>query len=302
MRPACCRFAGKIFTLPLHFQIPLGQGFPGFLPVATLLLLAREVTVQALEFLLCLAIVTRVLHRVPFGVGVVGFQAHINADVRMLTRGWFVVGVRFRLTDNQGVPMPIGSVNEVNCLGSALDGAMQFDLEDVTQLLGNDEMLLVLMQIHIFAVLTQLDGVPTVRLLEAWEADIRQAQLFGGEETFEGLGETISQHLDRGRWHMLTATSFELGGQIILRGKCPLLCMLLLQGREHLIVQDARLFQALHEQARLFFRHEQAILKRSHTDILLHMIRLVKQGLFVRGRPFIPIAEARSPLAALSRK
>ena len=35
-----CRFAGKIFTLPLHFQIGFGQALSGFLAVLALLLLA----------------------------------------------------------------------------------------------------------------------------------------------------------------------------------------------------------------------------------------------------------------------
>lgn len=59
-----CLFAGKIFTLPLNLQIALCQGFSSPLAVLAPLMLARELAMQALEFLFSFSIVARVLNRV----------------------------------------------------------------------------------------------------------------------------------------------------------------------------------------------------------------------------------------------
>src|SRR5437773_12563820 len=56
-----CRFPGKVFTLPLDFQIRFSELLSGFLAVAALLLFAGVVSMQPLEFLFGLAIVSRVV-------------------------------------------------------------------------------------------------------------------------------------------------------------------------------------------------------------------------------------------------
>ena len=132
------------------------------------------------------------------------------------------------------------------------------------------------MQVYIFAVLPQLDGMPPVRLLETREADIRQAKFFGSEKTLERLTETISQHLHSGRWHMFTATTLESCRQIVLRWERTSFSILRLDGLQHLGVELAALAQALHQQLGLYLIRIEAILKRSHADILLHVIRLVE--------------------------
>ena len=99
--------------------------------------------------------------------------------------------------------MSIRTQDQVHRFRRTLNGPMQLDLEAMPDLLGHDEVFLILMQIRIFAVLPQLDGMPAVRLLETGEAYIRDAQLLGGKKAFEGLRETISQHLDGGGRHML---------------------------------------------------------------------------------------------------
>ena len=58
-------------------------------------------------------------------------------------------------------------------LGNSLDRTVQLDLEEVSQFLRDNEVFLVLVQIAVFAVLSQLDGMPSVRLLEAWETHTR---------------------------------------------------------------------------------------------------------------------------------
>jgi hypothetical protein len=104
-------------------------------------------------------------------------------------------------------------------------------------LLRNDEMFLVFMQIAVLAVLPELNRVPLVALLEARESHTRNVIFLGSEKPFERFGEAIC---------------------------------------EHLIIDHARLHQALHEQVRLFFIRIEAILKRSHANILLDSIRIVK--------------------------
>ena len=95
-------------------------------------------------------------------------------------------------THHEGVPMTVRTMDKVNRLGRSLSGTMEFDFEEVPQLLGNDEVFFVLMQIAIFAVLSQLNGVPAVRLLEPREPNVRNAEFFGRQKTFERLGETVS--------------------------------------------------------------------------------------------------------------
>src|SRR5216117_2664769 len=61
------------------------QLLPGFLAIAALLLLPREVTLQAFQLLLRLAILPRIVDRLALRVGIVGFESHINPD--LLSRG-----------------------------------------------------------------------------------------------------------------------------------------------------------------------------------------------------------------------
>src|SRR2546423_737194 len=80
---------------------------------------------------------------------------------------------------------------------------MRLDLEQVSQLLGDNEMLLVLMHRDIFAILPKTDRVPPVWCFETRKADTRKSVLFGGKKALEGLGETISEHLYSGSGNVL---------------------------------------------------------------------------------------------------
>src|SRR2546429_5645297 len=72
-----------------------------------------------------------------------------------------------------------------------------------------------------------------------------------------------------------------------LLGKVPFCLILSLDGLKHLVIDEASLFQALHEQMGLVLIHEQVILKCSHADILLQPIRNVKR--------IVPPAGGNSP-------
>ena len=77
------------------------------------------------------------------------------------------------------------------------------------------------MQIGIFPILSQLERMPTVWRFETRKANLL-SQFLTGKKAFEGFTESISQHLDGGRWHMLPTLSFEQLGQIVLGGNVPL--------------------------------------------------------------------------------
>ena len=170
-------------------------------------------------------------------------------------------------THKEGVPMTVRTMDKVNRLGRSLYGTMEFDFEEVPQLLGNDEVFFVLMQIGIFAVLPQLDGVPTVGLFETWEPDTGERLLFGREEPLEGLTQPICQHLHRGGWHVL-ALSLESLFQLILVWERAFLLILLLDDRKHLIIEHARFLQTLHEHLLLRLIGIQTIFVCPHTAIL----------------------------------
>ena len=194
--------------------------------------------------------------------------------------------------------MPIRTQYKVDRFRRPLYRAMQLDLEDMPDLLGHDEMLLLLMQRRIFAILAQLDGMPAVRLLETGEAYIRDALLPGGKKAFEGLGESIRQHLHGGGRNMC-ALSLESRFQLILAGEGAFFLILRLDGRKHLVIDEARLFQTLHEHMGLVLIHEQAILKCSHASILFQPKRNVKWLVPPSGgRQFTHLAKASGPLAA----
>ena len=97
----------------------------------------------------------------------------------------------------------------------------------------------------------------------------------------------------------MCALSLESRFQVILAWEGAFFLILSLDGLKHLVIDDARLFQALHEQMGLLLLHEQAILKGSHASILLQPMRNVK-GLVppAGGRQCTHLAKASGPLAA----
>lgn len=143
-------------------------------------------------------------------------------------------------------------------------------------------MLLILVEIAILAVLSELDGVPSVGLLKTREATPSKTVLFSKKKPLERLGETISQHLDGGGRNVL-ALPFESLFQIILARECSILLILLFDRLKHLIVHDARLTQAVHKQTGLFLIHKKPILKRSHADMLIVSMCIVKYGFASTG-------------------
>src|SRR6185312_9366438 len=176
-------------------------------------------------------------------------------------------------TDKKCIPMPISTKYQMGRLWSSLDGTVQLDLEGFAHLGRNDQMFLILMQIAVFSILPELNGMPPVRLLETREAHIGKAMLPCCKEPFQGFGEAVCKHLYRCGWHMLTL-SLEYRCKLMLTRECPMLLILFLDEGQHGIIDHARLFQTLHESLGLFFIWIQAVFIGSHELILQKLLEL----------------------------
>src|SRR5260370_30406114 len=129
-------------------------------------------------------------------------------------------------------------------LGRALDLAMQLDLEEMSQLLRHDEVFLILVQVTVFAVLSKLNRVPLIALLEAWEAYFH-SKLFAGKKAFERLGETVSEHLYCCGRDMLSTSAGKFTGQIIPVWVSVFLVIMCVRILKHLVINGGRLSRAL---------------------------------------------------------
>jgi hypothetical protein len=260
------RFEMEITAPARNLEMGLRRATSSLAPSMTAFLASAQLTLLASQGFLRAAIVARVLNRVALTIGEKRRETDINTDSRMLARAGRMFGLWLRLTDDERVPVSIRPMHQMGGLGHALERTVHLDLERFPDLGGNMQVLVIRREppIAAGAVLSELDGVPPVRFLETWKPHVRNAQLFGREKTLERFGETISQHLYGGGRHMPSTTPLELCGQIILRGKRALVLIVLLDGREHLVIELARLSQATHEQAGLFLIRVQSKLKCSH--------------------------------------
>ncbi len=225
-----------IAALPIDLQMRFSNIASGDASSMAFLLAPGQLALFAAKRSLARAIETRVLDGIAFRVGKEDFQPYINTDVRMLTDDGTMLCVWRYVAGNQRIPVSIGTMHEIDRLGHPDHRAMEFDLEEVTELLGHDQMFVILVQIGVFAILPELDGVPAVRLLEAGEAHIRETKFFRSKEAFEGLGKTISKALHRGRRHMFAPAPFESSVKGILARKCAILLILRTDMREHLVL------------------------------------------------------------------
>jgi|GEM_PF-812811 len=87
-----CLLSGKIFALPLHFQMLLGQCFAGFLSIGRFLLFARKPSLEPPQLLFSFAVVPRVVYRVSLGVGQKALEPNIDTQ---LFPGWNMLDIAF---------------------------------------------------------------------------------------------------------------------------------------------------------------------------------------------------------------
>src|SRR5260370_11530404 len=76
-----CMFGGKIFALPLDFQMLLGECFPRLLSIGRFLLFARKASLEPPQLLLSFAVVARVGDGISFGVGQKAFEPDIYTNL-----------------------------------------------------------------------------------------------------------------------------------------------------------------------------------------------------------------------------
>src|SRR5712692_7610369 len=167
-------FEVMVAALAFDLQMGLRCALRGTASAMRAFLAAADGALLASECALTRAIVARVVYHFAFTISQEGLETDINPNVRMLTHRWGMLVLWLGFTHNQGVPVPIGTQYQMDGLGSSLKGTVQFDLDGFAHLFGDDEMLLVFMQIYIFAVLPQLDGVRAIGLFEAGKAHIRE--------------------------------------------------------------------------------------------------------------------------------
>src|SRR6266849_3922407 len=262
----------EVSALTGNLEMGLGCALCSFAASVTALLTPAHHPLLAPQGVTRGAIEARVRNGVALTIGQEGLQPYINADVRMRTVNGSMRNQGVSLTDDESVPVSISTQNEMDGLGSSLDLAVQFDLEEVPHLLRDDEVFLILMQIAVLPILPQLNGVPAIGLLETGKPDTRNVVGFGRKEPLEGLGETVSEHLYRCGRHMFTLP-FESCLKLILTWKYPILLILRFDVLKHPIINGTRLTQASYEQAGLLLINKQAVLKCSHEHILPQVIR-----------------------------
>src|SRR2546421_9218754 len=238
-----CRLIVEVTALPLDLEMGLRRTASGFTASMRTLLASTYRSLLTSQGLLQGAIEARVLDGMSFRVSQENCQTNVKTNFRMGTLRWFMRSSWLHLTYKECIPMPIGPMYQMNRLRHAFYRTMQLDLEEMSQLLRDNKMFLVFMHIAIFAVLSELDRMPAVRLLETGETNTRNGMLLGGKETFERFGEPISQHLYCGGRYMLTL-SLESSFQVIVAWKCVLVLILLLNRLKHAIIHATRLTQA----------------------------------------------------------
>ena len=285
-----------IAALPIDLQVRLSHVLRGFTASVRAFLTSTQLALFASQGSLRAAIEAGIVNRVAFTISQERFQSNIKTDVRMLTGGGEMLSLRNCLADDQSVPVSISTQDQMDCFGFALYRAVQLDFDGLPHLGRNDELFLILVQVDIFTILPELDGVPLVALLEARETSFH-GKLFACKKTLERFGEAICKTLYGCGRDMLSTTSFETSGEIILTRECTLFFILCFDRLKHLVIDMPGLAQALHEQVRLFFMWVQAVFKRSHRRILLSSLERVKFP-SADGRQFTPMSKARCTLAA----
>jgi hypothetical protein len=294
-----CRLIVKIPTLTGDLEMRLRRATSSFTAPMRTLFASTYRTLLASQGFLRGTIEARVLDGMALTIRQERFESYINTDVRMRAVRGSMFSTWFRLTDDESIPVSIGPMDQVNRLRRALYRAMQLDLEEMSQFLGNNEMFLVLMQIRIFAILPQLNAMPAIGLLKTWEANTRDVICFRGKETLKRFREPVCEHLYSGGGHMFTAMTFESIFQIVLTGERAVLLILLFDHLKHTIIDMSRVSQASHEQVGLFLIQVQSVLKCFHVlyyNALENVYQQVRPP--AGGRQFTHLLESSGPLAA----
>ena len=300
-------FVVEVPSLSFDLEMGVCRTTSRFTTASRTLLATGKRALLASERALAFAIVPWVLYCISLAIRQEGLESHIDADGGVCTGNGFMFGVRLRLAHYEDVPVLIRTIDQVCCLRRPLDGTMQLDLEHSPQLLGQSDVLAIRGQLEIYLMLTQLNRMPPVRLLETWKANISNAQLFGSKKAFECFGESIREHLYSTGREMLPTMAFELLVQIIPGGECAMLGILLLDHRQHFIIEHARLGKTSEQTGTLRLIRIEAVLKRSHSQHFIgNQLNCQDAGATqplpqTRNVPHIPISEERGFTARIDK-
>ncbi len=110
----------EIPPLTGNLEMRLCRTLGSFPAAMTPLLPSAHPSLLASQGLLRGAIETRVLNGVALTIRQKGLEANINPNVRMLALTWIVLDVWLRLTHDEGIPLSIRTVYQVNRLGRPL--------------------------------------------------------------------------------------------------------------------------------------------------------------------------------------
>ena len=114
----------KVPPLPFDLQMRLSRTLGRFPTSLRAFLSTCNRALLPSQSGLALAIVTGVLNRVSFAIRQKGLQPNVDTDIRMRACRWAMLSLWLRLTDNENIPMPIGTQNEMGCLWGAFDGTV----------------------------------------------------------------------------------------------------------------------------------------------------------------------------------
>jgi hypothetical protein len=145
-------FEMMISTLATDLQVRFCHIASSFPPSLGAFLASRKLTLFAPQDLTRGTIKARVRNSMAFRVSEERLQPNVNADVRMSTGRREVFGFLYCFTHNQGIPVPIGSMDKVDGFGGTQGGTVQFDLEQPAQLLGDEEMFPIRSKQHVTVV------------------------------------------------------------------------------------------------------------------------------------------------------
>ncbi len=121
---ALCVLPGDLIlevpALSLDLEMGLRRALSSFASAMTAFLTTSNRPLLASQGFLRGTIKTRVLHGISRAIGQERFQTHVNADIRMFTSGWFVFDAWLHLAYDQGIPMSIGSQDQMHRFESTL--------------------------------------------------------------------------------------------------------------------------------------------------------------------------------------
>ncbi len=119
----------EITSLTCNLEMRLSCIPGSFASAMTIYLAAAQLALFASQGFLRGAIEAWILYRIALTIREKGLESYINTDIRMLTYAVMIFRSRFRLANDEGIPMSIGTVYQVHSLRSPFDKTVQLDLE-----------------------------------------------------------------------------------------------------------------------------------------------------------------------------